>query len=84
MSNVVKDHVWFPMKVAQKGLVHQAKMDKKYDRENHWAAIKFLLDSLNTDLSTKLHKRIKEEDSFLIIWHNLLLNLVYVNLHQAI
>jgi hypothetical protein len=35
-------------------------------------AIEFLLDSLDTDLSTKLYKKIEETDHFPIVWINLL------------
>lgn len=72
MSNVVKEYARFTLTTAQNAIEHQAKLYDKYDRENDRASIEFLLDSLDVDLSTKLHERIEETDNFPIVWINLL------------
>jgi hypothetical protein len=72
MLNVVKEYARFTLAIAQNALAHQAKLYNKYDQENNHASIEFLLDSLNVDLSTKLHERIEETDNFPTVWINLL------------
>jgi hypothetical protein len=72
MSNVIKEYARFTLSTAQKNLSHQVLLYDKYDRENDRAAIEFLLDSLDTDLSTKLYERIEEADNFPIVWIQLL------------
>jgi hypothetical protein len=72
MSNVIKEYTRFTLSIAQKALGHQAPLYDKYDRENDRAAVKFLLNSLDPDLTRKLHKRIEESDNFPVIWIQLL------------
>jgi hypothetical protein len=72
MSNVIKEYAKFTLSTAQANMAHQIILYDKYDRENDRAAIEFLLDSLDTDLSTKLYERIEESDHFPIVWINLL------------
>jgi hypothetical protein len=72
MSNVVKEYARFTLSIAHKGLEHQALLYDKYDRENDRTSVEFLLDSLDSDLTRKLHERIEETDNFPIVWINLL------------
>jgi hypothetical protein len=72
MSNVIKEHVRFTLNITQRGMAMQAILYDKYDRENDHAAVDFLMDSLNTDLSKKVDKRLEEADSSPIVWLNLL------------
>jgi hypothetical protein len=72
MSNVIKEHARFTLSIAQRGMAVQSILYDKYDRENDRAAVAFLMDSLDTDLSMKLDKRLDEADTFPIVWLNLL------------
>jgi hypothetical protein len=63
MSNVIKEYTRFTLNVTQKALDHQAILYDKYDRENDRASVEFLLDSLNTNLSMKLHGWIENMDN---------------------
>jgi hypothetical protein len=72
MSNVIKEYTRFTLNIAQKALNHQAPLYDKYNRENDRTTVEFLLDSLDPNLTRKLHKRIKENDNFPMIWIQLL------------
>jgi hypothetical protein len=72
MSNVIKEHARFTLSIAQRGMAVQSILYDKYDRENDRAAVAFLMDSLDTDLSMKLDERLDEADTFPIVWLNLL------------
>ena len=39
-----------------------------YDQSNNQAAIKFLWDSVETELDWLLHERMDTKDSFIVIW----------------
>jgi hypothetical protein len=72
MSNVIKEYARFTLSIARKAIITQVILYDKYDRENDRAAIAFLLDSLDLDLSTKLQERIDETDNFPVVWIQLL------------
>jgi hypothetical protein len=69
---VIKEHARFTLNITQRGMAIQAILYDKYDRENDCAAVNFLMDSLDNDLSTKLDERLDEADNFPIVWLNLL------------
>ena len=72
MSNMIKLYTCFTLSIAQMVLEQQSILYEKHDRENDRASVEFLLNSLNLDLSRKLHERIEETNNFPVIWIHIL------------
>ena len=72
MTNVVKSHARFTVQSAKSLIDVQASKYDSYDRTNDVAARAFLLASLETSLSNKIEEKIEDNDSFPIVWLQLI------------
>jgi hypothetical protein len=72
MSCVVYDHSRFTLEPARKASVIQVAKYDKYNVTNITAAVAFLRDSLSSDLSAVITERIEEDDSFHVVWLELM------------
>ena len=72
MVCVISGHPRFTVDSAIKLTTDQAKLYDKYDKANDKEAVRFLTNSLDPDLATKLHQRVKSTDTFPVVFMRLI------------
>jgi hypothetical protein len=72
MTNVVKTHSRYTVATANTLSSQQLLLYDKYNKTNDLAATKFLLSSLDPTLISKIKEKTEDNDSFHVVWLQLL------------